>query len=215
MPRMTADQMQLGDVLLLKDIGETTHRFIAAAQAVLSHGWNRSSSITHAGLYGTANTILEASGSGHGLQAKSLDEKPGHYHFEVYRWRDAELAYRAAYWAEVLISQREHMPGFGGYSKSGAASSLFRSSDAKSGAQAQNRALQNALLTFDIDAMQGQRDYYCSGFVVECYVMATSAGAKPPIDLDYRFVSPKRLHGELNKGGRGWSHPGHIIAGQM
>ncbi len=214
MAQLAPTDMQLGDVLLLKDMSEWTHFGIAAAQAVLSHGMRRSSNVTHAGLYGTGNTILEASGSGHGLQAMGFADKAGHYHFEVYRWRDADAAYRAAYWAEVLISQREHMPGFGGYSVSGAASSLFHSSSAGEGAQANNQALQNAVLTFDIDAIQNARDFYCSGFVVECYVMATPQGGQPPINLDYRYVSPKRLEGELRKG-NGWTHEGFIIAGQM
>lgn len=214
MAQLGPTDMRLGDVLLLKDIGEGTHKLIAAAQAVLSHGHNRSSKITHAGLYGTGNTILEASGSGGGLQAGQFSTKAGHYHFEVYRWQDADTAYRAAYWAEVLISQRAHMPGFGGYSRSGATSSLLHASNAGSETQVNNQALQNAVLGFDIDAIQGNRAFYCSGFVVECYVMAVPSGSTIPIDLDYRYVSPKRLEGELRKG-NGWTHEGYILAGQM
>lgn len=214
MTQLAANQMQLGDVLLLKDIRERTHFLIAAAQALFSHGRNRSSDITHAGLYGTGNTILEASGSGHGLQAARFGDKAGRYRFEVYRWQDPQMAYRAAYWGEVLVSQRALMPGFGGYSKAGAAASLFRSAAAGAGAQAQNATLQASLGTFDIDARQDARGFYCSGFVVECYVMAAAPGGRVPIDLDYRYVSPKRLEGELRKG-RGWTHQGFIVAGQM
>lgn len=214
MAQLTAAQMRLGDVLLLKDIGEPTHFLIAAAQALFSHGWNRSSDITHAGLYGTGNTILEASGSGHGLQAARFGDKAGRYRFEVYRWQDPEAAYRAAYWGEVLISQRAHMPGFGGYSKAGAASSLFHRSVAGREARLRNETLQTSLGRFDIDARQAERGFYCSGFVVECYVMATERGGQVPIDLDSRYVSPKRLEGELRKG-RGWTHQGHVVAGEM
>jgi hypothetical protein len=218
MPELSPPQMKLGDVLLLKDMGEVTHKIIAVGQAVMSHGWDRSSNITHAGLYGFGNTIAEASGSGHGLQSAAFNSKAAHYHFEVYRWASDEVAMRAAYWADILISQRGAVADFGGYSKSGAASSLVRSSSAGTGAAANNAAIQAAaqaaLASGTITATDFGHDFYCSGFVVQCYVMAADAGAAPPINLDYRFVSPKRLEGELRKGG-GWSHVGFIVAGHM
>jgi hypothetical protein len=144
-------------------------------------------------------------------------QKAAHYHFEVYRLTGhADTARQAAYWAEILIGQRNDAAGFGGYSKPGATSSLFRSSTVGPGATQAIANLKAAALQDDFVTILQNRAFYCSAFVVECYVLASADNAAwNPINLDFRYVSPKRLEGELRKAGSGWNHEGFIIAGQI
>jgi hypothetical protein len=70
-------------------------------------------------------------------------------------------------------------------------------------------------LADDLSWMIGDRGFYCSGFVVKCFIMATAHEVGNPINLDYRYVTPKRLHGELIRNPHQWSRVGFITAGSF
>jgi hypothetical protein len=133
------------------------------------------------------------------------------------------VAYKAARWAQILIAQRDDADkGFGHYSYRGAGSSLLHHSSLMTKGTALNDKLQKWAGNYDLkddptnplEKIKTKTALYCSGFVVQCYVLATPRGTTPAINLDYRYVSPKRLQGEMNKGGD-WEHVGYIKAGEI
>jgi hypothetical protein len=133
------------------------------------------------------------------------------------------VAYKAARWAQILIAQRDDADkGFGHYSYRGAGSSLLHHSSLMTKGTALNDKLQKWAGNYDLkddptnplEKIKNKTALYCSGFVVQCYVLATPRGTTPAINLDYRYVSPKRLQGEMNKGGD-WEHVGYIKAGEI
>jgi hypothetical protein len=193
-----------GAILLLEDTSETTHKGIAFFQALLSHSRNGSCKMTHAGIYRDGN-ILESSGGGGMLQAIPLDAKDPHYTYQVYELAggNTQLMTAAADWAQRYVEDcaKSLVPtGFGAYSKKGAAKSLLGSSSRGKGST-------KARKTMVTDTV-----YYCSNFVAFAYDLACeSLGVNPVLDVDYRKVSPKRLHNEVSKAQ--WRHVGMIRGG--
>ncbi|MEK6234800.1 MAG: hypothetical protein N2C14_08815, partial [Planctomycetales bacterium] len=158
--------------MLLNDaFSAGTHFGIAFLQSTFTHGWDQDSSITHAGLYGGKQNILESSGAA-GLRSAQLCSKEPGLEYEFYRYTtSSRIADMAAWWAENLILTRKLDPTstskskwFGLYTVKGTAG-MLRSS--KKGSKSEGRVE---------DLMKDPwkaRGFYCSNFVCECYELAT------------------------------------------
>ena len=196
------ENLKEGDVLLLKDLSETTHKLIAVGQSLI---WKDKgeTSIVHAGLYGKGGRILEASGQS-GLRSEALKKKTPGYRYLVYRL-DANynpqnsIGKAAAHWAENYITKREtdkffkKKKPFGDYSKTKA---FFRGLMGRSN---RGKRAKKALIKLSDDKYV-QKSHYCSGFVVQCYEVACEQKFKKHvIEADFRNISPKTLHDELEK----------------
>jgi hypothetical protein len=204
--------MKRGDVLLLDDVSESTHQWIARGQSIFNWHSKGSNSVTHAGLYsGGDHNILESAGSA-GLRSMDICTKHPGYRFRVYRLQDTFaylLANAAAKKAEELIEQRpddlknaeNSGVGFGRYGKSNAAFGLISFSNRGKGAKAAVSTL--------VETPGADRAFYCSNFVVECYELAChDLRVQHVIDVDYRKVSPKMLQAVFEKNNSGWRQMG-------
>jgi len=208
---LTLKDLKGGDVLLVEDIKDGTHKMIAVGQAVFSHRTRASSNVTHAGLFDGCDSILESSGAV-GLRAANFFKDHLGTKYQVYRFDGLPLTLAdcARDWAELLVEHRpwnlktelEKGEGFGAYSKPKALHSLFSRSNRGKGAKSAVANLRNDPLA--------ERDFYCSNFVVECYELAcTQKGVNPVIEVDYRNVSPKRLQSALRHD-PDWEHVGNF-----
>ena len=195
-----------GDVLLLKDVRSAVTVAVAAAQSVFSHSisYSGSSRITHAGLASGRDEILEASNQG--LRNATLESKPPGATYEVYRHQDKRTAETAALWAENLVLTRALDPrstskskGFGNYSLKGTGGILRSSSRGEKAMSNVSELLQNPWR---------DRGFYCSNFVAASYELASKG--ESPINVDFKQISPKRLHGELKNDPK-WSYEGRYV----
>lgn len=211
--KLEFSDMRAGDVLLFEDVtGAATHFGIAAGQAVVSHRSLASSNVTHAGLYDGASNILESSGQA-GLRSMPLVTKHPGSKYQVFRVLDDMVSRHANNWAEKLINHRpddkknpaQKSEGFGRYGTSMATKGLFSRSKRGNGA----KAAENRLIS---DPM-ADRAFYCSNFVVECFILACdTCKTAPVINADYRKVSPKLLQAEL-RGSGFWRYLGNYQVG--
>jgi hypothetical protein len=198
--------LRAGDVLLLKDGGgffrEPTHMGITFGQSTLSHQLGSSSNTTHAGIYDGTAYILEASGAA-GCRSAQLVTK-NNYRYQVWRYsRSKRIPAYAKDVAEQIIHTRQAVnPGQANYSLGPHLGGLLRYSGRGEGARQAVANLMN-----DVTAIQ---QWYCSSFVVACYEVAREMRGfqTPVIDVDFRFVSPKRLQAALREAGSGWEHVG-------
>jgi hypothetical protein len=205
--------LKVGDVLLKHSAGSKTNVVIKTGQAIFSH--NRSggtADIVHAALYagnvGGGQVIFEASGPG----LIREDMSGNGLSYEVYRYKNADVASLAAMVAEGYVAETNKSKSvqakghYGSYSITGAAGSLFHSSTRGQGAQAAEAGL------WGRSANPAANSFYCSNFVVRAFQAAgqTFQPKIVPIDADYRYISPKEMQSKLNQSAD-WSHPGRII----
>src|SRR5262245_43822468 len=202
---MMIDDLEVGDVLLKYYDGSTTNKVIAAGQAVFSHNLNGGHcDITHAALYVGDNRLVEATGDG--LCSNVLTSS--HYLYEVYRYRDPALRQLAADVGREFQRRAMETDGaVGRYNVAGSATSVVRSSR-------MGRFGRNALATLTAGQQSPEglanactnMSFYCSNFVVFAYNSAAKLSNLPlPINVDFRYISPKALQGRLNRDAGRWT----------
>jgi hypothetical protein len=212
MPLKYSD-LKVGDVLLKHSAGTKTNVVIKAGEAIFSHNASGGTAdIVHAALYagnvGGSQVIFEASGPG----LISEDMSGNGLLYEVYRFKNADVAEMAAMVAEGYVAETNKSKAdnpkdhYGSYSIGGAAGSLFHNSSRGKGAQLAEAGL------WGKSANPATDKFYCSNFVVRAYQAAgqTFNPKVVPIDADYRYISPKEMQATLNKSAD-WSHPGSIV----
>lgn len=211
---LSYDKLKNGDVLLKYATWKATNVLIKVGEALFSH--NRSGGtcdIIHAALYagdrGGQKIVYEASGPG--LVADDISGLG--YRYEVYRYKQADVAEIASVVAEGYTAdtarERAKNPKkhYGAYSILGAGGSLFHSSARGKEAVKSEKGL------WGHSEKAPARTFYCSSFVVRAYLAAgqTMEPVVVPIDADYRHISPKELQARLNKDAR-WQHLGLLVS---
>lgn len=201
--------LQTGDLLLKHSTGSRTNVVIKTGQALISHNIRGGTAdIVHAAMYAGNQLLYEASGGG--LAVQSMASKRGTV-YEVFRYGKADVAEIAAvvaagYVAEKELSQ-ENKGNYGSYALKGALGSLFHSSTRGSGAKAAESRL------WGHSPQPPSNSFYCSNYVVRAYAAAGQTFKPPiaPLDVDYRYVSPKELQARLNTS-NDWKHMGTLTA---
>ncbi len=198
--------MKEGDVMMLDDTSEATHKFIATGQALFSFSSGKRS-IIHAGLYNGRGNILEATGA-HGLRSAKLVEKSTGYKYQIWRYlndtdKGKTYANAATRRAREFIFLRNQgptaNPGPQNYPKASALRGLFGNSTRDSGAIEAETAL--------FDKPDSVREFYCSMFVVACYNISIQSTLPVPINRDFRYITTKELHAYF-KTDSNWSQVG-------
>lgn len=233
-PQLPIDQLRDGDILILEDIGELTHLGIAAGQAVLTHGFNSASNVTHAGLYCSADkAILEASGPA-GLRRMPLGRKRVGYKFQAFRYTPraaapspipATVVEIATRLIQLKITAQAARAGAGEttvYTARGGGGSYDSPGALIGGGALPSFFGPNAIAAIEALATACQQDetasnllFYCSSFVTSLYQLAemrsgvTSANISA-IRLDYRHVSVKTLQGFL-RNSVDWTYVGNYL----
>ncbi len=237
MAEITFKDMKDGDILFLNDAtSEYSHTGIALFQAASAKMKYKKDvgldTMTHVGMYDSKdNSIAEASGAA-GLRNMPLARKHKGYKFEVYRFNPKntseqfEIAEKAITIARELIDQKiEYQKekskkdlkvyttkGGDNYSKQGCyVGGTVKNSSFGKGAKTSLDGMSKAF-----NDKEGKHfKFYCSNFVVACYQLAEMSVRKCKaedvkyIQLDYRNVSPKTLHGWVTYHDKdNWIHVG-------
>lgn len=198
-----------GDVLLLRDTSEATHKLIKVGQSAGGTLGKGESSVTHVAIYAGGENMIEASGAS-GLVRSALGDKPYKWDYLVFRYSDTGVANSALSWAQRWLGRRDSAKrlgkSYGGYTKKGAVKSIVYSSSFGSGAKSY---IADLFLGKDVE-------FFCSNFVVACYdvahfsrTMDITTSLPWPFGLDARYVSPRRVHGFLMSSGA-WTYLGIV-----
>ena len=228
MAEITFKDMKDGDILFLNDAtSAVSHKIIAnwqkASGVARAHKANVGLySMTHVGMYdGKENSIAEASGAA-GLRRMPLARKHKGYKYEVYRFNPPnnphdqfEIPKKAIIVAEKLIDEKieyqkeKSKKDLKVYTKKGGDNYWTQGclvggtvKDSSFGKNAK-ASLHDMLEAFLNDKGKHFK-FYCSNFVVACYQLAEMIARECKaedvkyIQLDYRNVSPKTLHGWMS-----------------
>ncbi len=193
---MKSSDLELGDILLLKDTPTNTsmkHKGIKAGQALTSLNSKRDnqglSELVHAQIYVGDGWIAEASGAAGEVIARPL--RYGKY--KVYRCKRRRLAHRAIDAADNWASQMGV-----GYAKSKAILSVFHSDSF--GKHGKARAKHYAA-HIDGDSPFGGSGAFCSEFVIACYQAAAwdmdGEVSGELLSCDAKHCSVRALHDRL------------------
>ena len=191
---LTIRDLRRGDIMLKHGIYKSSHALIATGQALFSHNVQDAGALTvHAALFYGEGKVIESSTPGLGITVLEPKVK-----WDVYRYRDAEMAELATLVAENYLHLQQSGKGYGDYSKGSALGSLFHSSSL--GPRAKEKA---SKLWEDGHT----RTFFCSNFVIRCFLAAgqTYSPVRYPIQADMD-TTPKDLMARLNKDSSNWNH---------
>lgn len=166
--------IQEGDILVKSTDDSWINRGISLAQ--ITSGAGLYSMFTHAGIAVSARTIAEMDGKG--LQHHDLAVGNAGYRYSVYRSRFGNLASGAAETAKMLYGFRDS--GLLTYTIAGAGKSVLRSEEKSRDKNRINEVLDRLLGGKEVE-------FFCSEFVVFCYLVA----------LEQSGLLPARLRSDL------------------
>ncbi|MCP4102021.1 MAG: hypothetical protein GY750_11410 [Lentisphaerae bacterium] len=217
-PAMAIDELQTGDILLLADLSERTHKEISIAQAVFNQERLAQSKLTHAGIFdANGKVILEASGEA-GLRRYPLASKKKGYKYQIWRLDcpsalTRQLEIIAVDIANSLIEAKEMKQTDFFQRGAGKTFGCYSIINSFMGFSKKGQSASRELKTIK-ENIFAERLFFCSNFVLECFELSRlKCGYSSQLfDVDYRYASPKNIQASLMRHGHQWKYSGYYVS---
>lgn len=193
--RLAMGDLRLGDILLKRSLTCTINRVTMVANVLLARKWYGSQVRTvHSTIYAGDGQVFESTES----DTEALRRVPvvTGIDWAVYRFASDDVARLATYVAEDQVVRYHADPPYGAYTLRGALESIARPSRFTDRRMLELARRWSGRFTAQEAAADAHRQFFCSGFVVDCFDLAgyVSEPRVVPLRTYGAHTTPRELH---------------------